>query len=373
MKIAHITNNYTPYSGGVVSSIRAFSRQFLKNGHDLRIITLDFLGSQHEDPEYVLRVPSLVRFDRNNNKMAVPWRAGRVIERFLDDFNPDVVHLHHPFLLCQKGLKIARKRKIPVVFTYHSIYERYAHYVPFYQPLVQYAVKRKVLRFCGTVDHIIAPSTFIQHYLLSQGIKTPISVIPSPLQDMFLGNVVINRSKTEKFRLLLVSRLVKEKSVEYLLEIVSKLPPERFLFTIVGYGAHEAELRYYAYKTLKLKDSQVQFVIKPPKEQLLKYYCEADLFLFSSTSDTQGLVLAEAMAGGTPVVAVDGPGQRDIIKQGENGFIVDSQKEMLQKIKQIADNDDLFAKLRKCSIATANTYSPQQRTKQVVQIYEKLT
>lgn len=371
LKILHITNNYTPYCGGVVSSINAFSRQLQLNGCQIKLVSLDFLGAEHNDPDYVVRVPSISRFEWKKNRMAVPWRSTKAIEQIINDFKPDLIHLHHPFLLCQAGLKIALRRKIPTIFTYHSIYERYTHYVPFYQPLMRFFLKIRIVRFCRAVDHIIAPSSAIRDYLYDIGVKTTVSVIPSPLQEQFINQS--NRPKTKqtvkKFNLLLVSRLVKEKSIKYLLEIASKLPPEAFLLKIVGYGEQEQELRDYAYKTLKLTESQLQFVIKPSKERLIASYCDADLFLFSSTSDTQGLVLAEAMACGTPVVAVDGPGQRDIIQNGKNGFIVQSQHKMVQKIKQIAENDNLLKNLQKAALTTANQYSPELLTQRLEAVY----
>jgi len=391
--VAIITNNYTPYSGGVVSSINAFANQLMAQGHTVWIVTLDFLGPRHDDPSHVIRIPSVAQFKHYKNHCAVPWRPRANMLELLRKLDPDVVHMQHPFLLCQSALKAARRLAIPVVFTYHTIYERYSHYVPFYQPLVEFAVITKVLRFCKKVDHIIAPSSAIKNYLVKNGVKTPIEVIPSPLQDRFLParKTNWNKNRMGKFKLLLVSRLVKEKNIPFVLDIffrlhlglekeVGKNPkkpkaktgePEKFVLTIVGYGEQEKFLREYAYKKLKLSSDQIKFIIKPPQDVLLKLYREADLFLFPSTSDTQGLVLAEAMAGGTPVVAVDGPGQRDIVKNGVNGFIVDSQQQMVQIIKQIAADHDLLEALKDGALKTATRYSPAVLTKRLLQVYLK--
>ena len=373
LRIAFVTNNYIPYSGGVVSSINAFAQQLMECGHEVLIIALDFLGDQHDDPPYVVRVPSLFCFTYYANPLCVPWRPDAQVLQILKKFNPDVVHAHHPFLLGQSALQAARELRVPIVFTYHTMYELYTHYVPLYQPLVKLAVKKKVARFCEDVDHIIAPSSAVRNLLTNQTIKTPVTIIPSPLRPEFFDSSQSSEDKKKSvFRLLLVSRLVKEKNVSFVLDVFCKLDPKRFALTIVGYGDEQEALREYAYKKLKLSDKQVDFVIKPPKSELIRLYREADLFLFPSTTDTQGIVLAEAMAGGTPVVAVDGPGQRDIVRNGENGFIVESAGQMIEKIKQIVNDDDLLVNLQRGALATAQQYRPEALTEQLMHLYESL-
>lgn len=373
LKIAIVSNNYTPYSGGVVSSINAFSDQMIASGHVVYIITLDFLGDKHNDPAHVIRVPSVAQFKHNKNHCAVPWIAWSGMQELLSGLDPDVVHVQHPFLLCQSALKAARKLSIPVVFTYHTMYERYTHYVPLPQPIVELAVTSKVLRFCKKVDHIIAPSSSIHDYLLRNRIKIPITVIPSPLQNFFLDNSHENKKlERKKFRLLLVSRFAAEKNIKFAIDVFSGLDQGKFVFDLVGYGPQEEDLKFYAHTTLGLKKSQLRFVIKPPRDELTKLYRQADLFIFPSTSDTQGLVLAESMAGGTPVVALDGAGQRDIIKSGENGFIVNSKHKMIKKIIHIANNKDMLKSLSYNAYQTSKNYTSEVLTGQLIELYKNL-
>lgn len=376
LKVVFVTNNYTPYTGGVVSSINAFSDELIARGHMVNIISLDFLGKKHNDPAHVARIPSIVRFSRGGgNLLAIPWRPDAKVLKVLKELNPDVVHAHHPFLLGQSALRAAQALSVPIVFTYHTIYERYAHYIPFFQPLVRAMVKRKVLKYCKKVDQIIAPGSYIHSYLQKEGIKTPIEVMPSPLQPHFIGGY--NQHSTvgqndKRFKLLLVSRLVKEKNIEFALDVVSQLNPNTFTLTIVGYGDQEQEIRDYAYQTLNLSPEQVTFVIKPEKAELVRLYNDADLFLFPSTSDTQGLVLAESMAAGTPVVAIEGPGQRDIVQNGVNGFIVESGSQMVEVVRQIFADKNLFATLRAGASETARNYRPDVLTDQLVDLYRQV-
>ncbi|MCK5633019.1 glycosyltransferase [bacterium] len=373
LRIAFVTNNYTPYSGGVVSSINAFATQLMARGNTVLIITLDFLGDKHEDPPYVVRVPSLFRCMYNKNHIAVPWLPDRAVLRILREFKPDVVHAQHPFLLCESAYSAARTLSVPIVFTYHSMYERYSHYIPFYQPLVKKIITKKVIQFCNKVDHIIAPSRMIHNYVRAQKVATSMNVLPSPLRNQFFKNQVDSSCPYDKkMKLLLVSRLVKEKNVELVLDVFSKLNNQKYSLTIVGYGPQEEVIRDYAYKKLKLDSGQVTFVIKPLRQELLEQYRCADLFLFPSTSDTQGLVLAESMAAGTPVVAIDGPGQRDIVKNGKNGFIVDSDAQMVKKIQEIYLNKDLLKQLQDGAYKTAAQYAPDVVTDKLEQLYYKL-
>ena len=140
--------------------------------------------------------------------------------------------------------------------------------------------------------------------------------------------------------------------------LFSQLDPKKFTLTIVGYGDQEQAIRDYAYQTLKLSPEHVTFVIKPKKIELVRLYHDADLFLFPSTSDTQGLVLAESMAAGTPVVAIEGPGQRDIIQNGVNGFLVESGSQMVETVRNIFADKNLFAMLRAGASETARNYWP---------------
>lgn len=373
MRIALVTNNYTPYSGGVVSSINAFAQQLMARGHTVLIISLNFLGDAHQDEPYVKRVVSIAHFMYKKNPMAVPWCPDAEVFNYLQEFKPDIVHVQHPFLLGQSALTAARKLSVLVLFTYHTLYEHYSHYVPLYQPLVKAVIKKKVLQFCSRVDHIVAPSSAVHEYLIQNNIVTPISVIPSPLQqEFFCTQEQIKTEASAPFRLLLVSRLVPEKNIPYVIDIMAQLDKKDYMLTIVGYGEQEAALYDYAYNTLKLSEAQIRFVIQPSKKDLIHWYRNADLFLFPSISDTQGLVLAESMASGVPVLALDGPGQRDIVRDGVNGFIVHSTQDMLTALSRVSQDSHLLQHLRIGALQTAQLYQPSVLTDRLINVYLRL-
>ena len=369
MRIVFITNNYTPYSGGVVSSINVTVEQLRANGHEVFVVTLNFLDDNHTDPEWVFRVPCPIRFTYKTNPMAVPFRAHKNVLRLLDMLKPDIVHVHHPFLLGVAGYKAAQAIGIPIIFTYHTMYEKYAHYVPLPAMFTQPVIKKLAIDFCKKVQGIVVPSGGIYSFLRESGVQTPMRVIPSGIQECFFTQPTVG-DRANRFQLLLVSRFQKEKNIPFVLDVFSKLDSARYSLTLVGYGAEYDALRAYAYESLGLNSDDVQFVVRPSRDELVDLYQRAHLFLFPSQTDTQGLVLVEAMAAGTPVVALDGPGQRDCVANGYNGFIVSDCKRMVEVIRQLGSNVDLYEELCVGARVTARCYAPIQTASQLFSFYQ---
>jgi 1,2-diacylglycerol 3-alpha-glucosyltransferase len=373
MRIFFVTNNYTPYSGGVVSSINAVVSGLQAAGHDVRIITLNFLRDAHNDPEYVIRLPSLFHFTYKQNHMAFPWRPTTALYKLCVQYKPDIIHVHHPFLLGVSGLKVARVLHIPCVFTYHTVYEDYAHYVPLLGRLSKPIINFLVTKFCKSVSGIIAPSSAIKNSLLSRGITKPIAIIPSPLRAQFCEKNDHLLSTPEKpwFDLLVVSRFVPEKNIGAVFSIFMLLPPFVRL-TLAGYGIEYEALQEHAFKTLQLSPERVRFIHKPAQDVLVELYRSADLFIFTSQTDTQGLVMAEAMSQGLPVIAFDGPGQRDIIRNGENGFIVKDAAQAALAITNCINNPALHIYLRVGAKKTAVNYHSDHLSQLIIQLYNQV-
>lgn len=373
LRIVFVTNNYTPYSGGVVSSINALMHELQKAGHEVFIITLDFLGKTNGDPEYVIRVPCPIKFTYKTNCIAIPWQAKSYIYRTINKIKPDIIHSHHPFLLGNAARIVAKKLSIPIIFTYHTLYEHYVHYIPLPRCITRAITKKLVLRFCDRINGIVVPSSAVKEYLNREGVQTPVAVIPSGLQSIFLSTKkpIKLPSNGRVPHLLAVSRFVKEKNIPFLFDVF-KILNGNFILTLVGYGAEYESIKMHAYQKLKLSQQQVRFVHKPSKVELLSLYREADLFLFSSTTDTQGVVIAEAMASGTPVIAVNGPGQRDIIKNGYNGFLVKNAHHMAHIIKVVTSNEALLTTLQERAWQTSQQYAPDIITRKILAFYHAI-
>jgi 1,2-diacylglycerol 3-alpha-glucosyltransferase len=353
--ICHVSNNYKPYIGGVARALEMWQKILHANNHSSTLITLDFLGEQQIPEDHVVRIPSCMRFTYKKIPIAVPWFPQRHIFDTIVRLKPDIVHLHHPFLLGPIALKVARVLRIPVVFTYHSQYEHYLHnMVPIRSTLLCSSVQYIVKNFCNRVDSIIAPSQTIKEQLITQCVAQPISVVPSPIEDCFF--VRKKKQRTPKFKLISVSRFSYEKNIPFLLRVIKYLNPHYFQLTLVGYGAGIDFLQQYAYNALSLDRETVRFIVNPSRDELVSQYAAADLFIFASIGETQGLVLAESMATGTPVIARYGAGSSDIIKQGINGYLVHNEIEMKKKIEHLSCNPALLEHLRHAAYKTGDSY-----------------
>ena len=175
--------------------------------------------------------------------------------------------MHHPFVLGSAALDVCKKLSIPTIFTNHTQYDTCLHYVPFPALILRPLVQHKLIKFCQQIDAIIAPSLFVKNRLISQGITRPISVLPSPILPIFSENMplFIYKQSNHIKKLLYVGRFTDEKNIPLLLQLMKKLPSDRFSLTLAGYGYLEHELMYYAYEKLKLSPDLVKFVKKPEK------------------------------------------------------------------------------------------------------------
>ncbi len=369
MRILLVTNNYTPYSGGVVSSIVATCRALQDQGHDVRVVAPNFLGTAHDDPEWVSRIPSLFRFRYKNNYMAFMPRIKKYIREIITQFQPDVVHVHHPFLLGSSAVSLAKRMGIKTLFTYHTMYEAYAHYIPLPDFIVRAIMKRWVLRACRKVDTIIVPSSAMQAYLQSHEIAHT-AILPSGLKEQFVGLAYAEKKLHSPYQLLYVGRFVKEKNITAIFDVMEQLPQE-YELTLVGYGDYLDELKDYAYEKKKLTPERVRFLIKPEQSELVTLYQSAHLFLFPSKSDTQGIVIAEAMACSTPIIAFDGPGQRDALQTGYNGYIVENEQCMADTIQNVLSDQKNYAQLQKKAWQSARDYDPAELTNKLHLVYQQ--
>lgn len=324
MRVALFTNNYLPFRGGVTTSVETLRRGLSACGHEVWVFAPRFRASA-TDPPWVFRYPSIPAATYPEFALAIPWAPGLAARaRTLD---VDVVHAHHPFLLGPAARRLARRMGRPLVFTYHTRYEKYAHYVPVYEPLAATLALVLSVRFAATADAVIAPSVAVRDQLVARGVRVPITVIPTgvDLEHFRPGEPGTARQALgldQAARVLLyVGRLDREKSVERVLlafdRIAAVVPRARLL--LVGQGTEAAHLAALA-RTLSA-GHQIDFVGVRPHEDLPPYYQAADLFLFASETETQGLVLAEAAACGLPVVAVSAPGTDEVVRDGESGLL----------------------------------------------------
>ena len=371
LHIAFVTNNYKPYSGGVVRSIESFRKELIKQGHKVSIITLDFGEKNLTEDKSVFRITCPIKFEHMSNPIAIPIFTYYQVKNLINKLNPDIIHTHHPFLLGKSALRAAKKLEIPIVFTYHTLYDKFLHYVPAPDKLLIPIINIRIKLFCSKINGIIVPSTHVKNLLKQKKIETYNKIIPTGISQNFYLKTFSYKQKSRPFKLVTVSRFAKEKNINFLIDIFSKLSPKEFNFTLVGFGNELKSLQQYAYEELKLLEKNVTFVVKPQKKKLIKLYKESDLFIYASQTETQGLVTCEALAAGTPVVALNGPGQSDII-DGKNGVLVNSKEEMISWIEKISKDESLHKQMQKNAFETAQMYSSETMTKKLIDFYLKM-
>lgn len=363
MKIMMLTNTFTPYAGGVVSSIRVTADALKKSGHSVKIVTFDFKEALTDSDEVdIIRLKCSFKFTYRQNSMVLPLRMAKKLRILIGEQKPDIIHIHHPFLLGPAAVRIARGQAIPIIFTHHTLYEHYAHYVPLPPYLTRPIIRFLVKKLSNNVDAIIAPSRSLATRLRTGGIKKSVMVLPSGIAADFFSQKFAYKPVKNICQLVVVSRFVPEKNLYFLLDVMYLLREAPFCLTLVGYGAELAALQEYAFKKLGLSQ-QVSFVVKPSRDELIAWYKKADIFVFSSRTETQGLVIAEAMAAGTPVIAVRGPGIDDVVLEGGNGFLVSSREEMAATIQKVFNDKNLWFFLQYNAWQTAQNY----RTEVVVE------
>jgi glycosyltransferase involved in cell wall biosynthesis len=324
VRIGLFTNNYLPFCGGVTVSVETLRRGLEARGHEAWVLAPRFPGAADVSPR-TLRYPSVPAATYPEFSLAIPYspRLARRIRAL--DF--DVFHAHHPFLLGPAARRLARRQGRPLVFTYHTRYDKYAHYVPLSRSLVEAAARGLSTRFAARADAIIAPSAVLRDELRARGVAAPIAVIPTGVD---LGHFSPgDRARARRARaldpdalvVLYVGRLDREKSVERVLVAFERIAGTiaRARLVLVGQGTQGGELRRMAARLNA--GGRVTFTGVCPHAELADYYRAADLFLFASETETQGLVLAEAAACGLPAVAVDAPGCDEVVHDGDTGLL----------------------------------------------------
>jgi glycosyltransferase involved in cell wall biosynthesis len=266
---------------------------------------------------------------------AVPLPFSRRWSRAARELDLDIFHAQHPFLLGVTARRLARAQGRPLVFTYHTRYEKYAHYVPLPERLVASLAVRLASRFAGSADLVIAPSARIAESLSGVGVKAKIAVVPTgvPLDLFRPGDRGAARRRLgldeDAPLCLYVGRLDREKNVERVIDafgsIALAVSGARLL--LVGQGSHESALRSRAGACHAR--SAIRFAGSVAREELPPYYQAANLFLFASETETQGLVLAEAHACGLPAVAVSASGVDEVVRDGETGLLTKAEVEEL--------------------------------------------
>ncbi len=330
MNIWMMTNTFTPFVGGVARSVAAFARECRQAGHRVVIVAPVFEGMPLQE-EDVIRVPALQNFNGSDFSLALP--APGILAPHLEECRPDIVHSHHPHLLGNTAVRIASRLGCPLVFTHHTTYEQYVHYVPTGASRLREFVIALVTGYCNLCDHVIAPSQSVALVLRERGVQTPIEILPTGVdihhfaQGDGPGFRRRHRIPKRAFVAGYVGRLASEKNLAFLAEAVNAQIAQTRCghFLVVGSGPSAREIRDVFVRSGQRR--RLHLVGSLDGQDLVDAYHAMNVFVFASRSETQGMVLTEAMAAGKPVVALDGPGVREVVIDRYNGRLLQSERE----------------------------------------------
>ncbi|KVW92789.1 glycosyltransferase [Thiobacillus denitrificans] len=323
MRILMVSDVYFPRVNGVSTSIQTLRQALAAAGHESVLVAPDYPATVAEAG--IVRVPGWPIPRDPEDRLMHPRALAAALDH-LDPADFDLVHLHTPFLAHRAGVRWARKHGLPCVETYHTLFEEYFHhYLPFLPKVWLAAAARMISRKeCDGVSAVIAPSSAMKQALLVYGVSSPIQIIPTGLNLADFANCdgpafrARHGIAPQRPVMAYVGRVAFEKNLDFLLRVTGQVRHELpdVLLVIAGEGPARASLeRAVAKRGLTHNVRFVGYLER--KTELPACYCAANVFVFASKTETQGLVLLEAMALGVPVVGLAEMGTKDVLKEGQ--------------------------------------------------------
>jgi len=379
MNIVMFTNTFTPHVGGVARSIEAFTAEYRHRGHRVMVVAPIFPDMPTQEVD-VVRIPAIQNFNASDFSVALPV-PGLLTDK-LYAFRPDIIHSHHPFLLGMTATRAAYYHRVPLVFTHHTLYEQYTHYVPGDSETMKRFVIELATRYGNLANQVFAPSESIRDLLHLRGVETPIAVVPTGvnLSDFEQGDGNAFRQQMgipeDAFVVGHFGRLAPEKNLEFLAKSVAQFlqhnPQAHCL--IIGTGPSERIVRQIFSRDNLSERLHMAGTLRQPA--LANALHAMNMFVFASKSETQGMVLTEAMATGLPVVALDAPGAREVVHDQVNGYLLKNNATagtFAAAIQTLADMSlDQFTSFQQAALETARSYSLQNCADKALACYASL-
>lgn len=384
MRIGLFTDTYPPFINGVSTSVLMLKQGLEKLGNQVFVVTVNNDSFSYKEEENVLRIPGVPIgiFDYRLTSL-YPLKAKKIIK----EWNLDVIHTHTEFGIGSFARLISKQYNIPLVHTYHTMYEEYVHYITrgYFDGASKKLVEYLTLFLCDkTIDELIVPTQktydlFKEKYR----VKRDVHIIPTGIDVTRFYKENVSRKEVlelkndlgisrSNFVILYVGRVAKEKSIDFLINnlkyIVKKIP--RAMLVIVGDGPDMKELMELTDKNKLNKN--VIFVGKVPWEEVPKYYQMADVFVTSSTTETQGLTVIEAMAASKPVVAVKDESFELVITDKQDGLFFTNETEYREIIYKLFKEEKYRQNIAKQARISANNYSAEVYARRVLEVYKSV-
>lgn len=378
MRVLFISDVYFPRVNGVSTSIRTFREDLARCGVETVLVAPEY-GTESDDHDpHVVRVPSAsVPGDPEDRRMR--WGSLKRALRGLSGEDFDLVHIQTPFVAHYAGVWYAKRIGVPCIATYHTFFEEYLHhYLPILpRRLGRFIARRFTRSQCRDVRGLIAPSEPMREVLKAYGVSTPIHVLPTGLPaDRFLAG------QPARFRELVglppdrplvtyVGRVAHEKNIEFLVNVFAKVRAQvpKAILIIAGEGPARESLRQFVARKGLADD--VRFVgYLDRNTSLLDCYAAASVFVFASRTETQGLVLLEAMAQGTPVVSTAELGTKFVLKDGAGALVMPERvEEFAAAVARVLEDPGLHAMLAESGREYSLTWSSLTLAQRLADVY----
>jgi len=387
LRIGLFTDTYPPFINGVSTSVHMLRRALEKQGHEVFVVTVnpESLKYEFENDKKVVRIPGVPIGIYDYRLTGIyPIRAINIVK----SWNLDIIHSHTEFGIGTFARIIAKQLGIPLVHTYHTMYEDYIHYITkgYFDKSSKKIVEHLTLFYCDkTATELIVPTQKTRDLFKKKyKVEKNVHIVPTGIEveRFFKENVnekEVNALKKklgiekDDFILLFVGRLAEEKNIVYLIEtlrdiIRKETVRKKVKFLIIGDGPD-----IEAYRNLVKKYQMEENIIlygRVPWEEIPNYYQLANIFVTASKSETQGLTVIEAMAAGLTPVAIDDEAFNTVIKDGENGRLFRTKKELREIVEECRKNPIKLEKLSQHARLSSENYSSKYYAKSILQVYE---
>jgi 1,2-diacylglycerol 3-alpha-glucosyltransferase len=348
MRIALFTETYLPHINGVVTHVKILRDGLLQQGHEVLVVTADYQTRHHYIKDGILHCPAIKSKRFYGYGVASPFSRRRL--KLVQDFHPDIIHIHNEFGIGLSGIFAAKQLHVPLVYTLHTMYDDYLYYVaPRHLLRAAKKVSHDYFRLLGNAaTELTGPSPKCQEYFQQIGVKKDVNVIPNAVElDDFSPDRISAENKAafrRRYQIpddvmiaCFVGRLGHEKSVDVLLDYWARTitPEDKIMLCIIGGGPVQEELEQQA-KDLGI-GSMVVFTGAVPHDQMPPYYASCDVYVTASLSDTNSISMLEGMATGLPVLRrYDALNENvDQVRDGVNGYIFNSPEEMAAELRRI--------------------------------------
>lgn len=382
MRILMLSDVYFPRVNGVSTSIKTFRDDLMALGHRCVLVAPEYPSPPElsDDPD-IIRLPSWkVPFDPEDRLLV--WPRLMAWARTLAHGDFDVIHVQTPFTAHYAGLRLSRQIGAPVVETYHTYFEHYLHH---YVPALPEAwtkgfARRLTVSQCQAADHVISPSPQMAAALRAYGVASPLTILPTglPASAFILGDRtrfrLAHNIPEGRPVLLFVGRIAHEKNIDFLLRMLVELRKRipDVLMLVAGEGPAESHIKALV-ASLELGESVLMLGNMDRGQTLRDCYRAADAFVFASRTETQGLVLLEAMAQGTPVVSTAVMGTADVLN-GMQGATVATEDavEFAQATEPLLMSAERREALGRLAVADAEKWSSLHFAERLVHVYGRV-